>query len=71
LRGVNSVTQNERVIAQKPFSVGKQYPPTTRPPKYRNPADPEETWHGRGPWPEWLKDLEKAGRKREEFLIGA
>lgn len=52
-------------------SKRKNYPPTTRPPKYRNPDDAEETWHGRGPRPEWLKDLEDAGRKREEFLIGA
>ncbi|MCB1766993.1 MAG: H-NS histone family protein, partial [Candidatus Competibacteraceae bacterium] len=25
-------------------------------PKYRNPADPDQTWTGRGKMPNWLKD---------------
>ena len=28
-----------------------------------------ETWSGRGKAPNWLKALEAAGRRREEFLI--
>jgi len=36
-------------------------------PLYRGPKG--ETWAGRGLAPGWLTDLEKKGKKREEFLI--
>jgi DNA-binding protein H-NS len=36
-------------------------------PKYRSPKG--ETWAGRGLAPKWLTDLEKKGKKREQFLI--
>ena len=39
------------------------------PPKYRNPANPTDTWTGRGKQPRWLADLVKKGRKPEDFLI--
>jgi DNA-binding protein H-NS len=35
--------------------------------KYRGPKG--ETWAGRGLAPGWLTDLEKKGKKREQFLI--
>ena len=40
-------------------------------PKYRDPSNPDQTWAGRGAAPRWLKAYEAAGRKRDEFLIGA
>ena len=40
-------------------------------PKYRNPADPEQTWSGRGKRPRWLVAAMKSGRKIEEFRIEA
>ena len=39
------------------------------PPKYRNPANPKETWAGRGKQPRWLSAETAKGRKLEEFLI--
>lgn len=57
--------------AGKKSAAKKKYGPTTLPPKYRNPADPTETWHGRGPRPEWLIELIDAGREKEEFLIAS
>ncbi len=39
------------------------------PPKYRNPANPDETWSGRGKQPRWLAALAAKGKKPEEFLI--
>ena len=39
------------------------------PPKYRNPANKDETWTGRGKQPLWLAAMIKKGRKLEEFLI--
>jgi DNA-binding protein H-NS len=38
-------------------------------PKYRNPANAEETWAGRGKPPRWLATYLDNGRKIEEFLI--
>ena len=38
-------------------------------PKYRNPADPSQTWAGRGLQPRWLKAALKSGKKIEGFLI--
>lgn len=39
-------------------------------PKYRNPADPSETWSGRGKQPRWLVSAMKSGRKIDDFKIG-
>ena len=38
-------------------------------PKYRNPANPKETWSGRGQLPRWMAAEVARGRKREDFLI--
>ncbi len=35
--------------------------------KYRNPADPEKTWTGRGVMPTWLQALINEGHDRSEF----
>lgn len=37
-------------------------------PKYKDPQS-DATWSGRGLTPKWLVEKEKAGTKREEFLI--
>jgi DNA-binding protein H-NS len=38
--------------------------------KYRNPQNADEAWSGRGRMPLWLGAAIKAGKDREEFLIG-
>ena len=38
-------------------------------PKYRNPADPSETWAGRGKQPRWLVSALKSGRSIRDFEI--
>ena len=38
-------------------------------PKYRNPANPKETWTGRGKQPRWMAAETAQGRKAEDFLI--
>lgn len=38
-------------------------------PKYRNPANPAETWSGRGKQPRWLAAETAKGKKAEDFLI--
>lgn len=37
--------------------------------KYANPADPAETWTGRGRKPRWLAAKLKSGDKIEKYLI--
>ena len=41
----------------------------TVPPKYRNPANPEQTWSGRGKRPRWFNDALKAGKKEKDLLV--
>lgn len=39
-------------------------------PKYRNPANPDQTWSGRGRKPRWLTvALTRVGAKLEDFAI--
>src|ERR1700730_15351658 len=38
-------------------------------PKYRNPAEPAETWAGRGKQPRWLTAQLKSGKKIDDFQI--
>ena len=38
-------------------------------PKYRNPANPAETWSGRGKHPRWLAGLIGSGRNIDDFRI--
>src|SRR5258708_1551366 len=38
-------------------------------PKYRNPAQPSETWAGRGKRPRWLTAQLKSGKQIDDFRI--
>lgn len=38
-------------------------------PKYRNPANPEQTWTGRGKRPRWFSDALAQGRKETDLAI--
>ena len=40
-------------------------------PKYRNPAEPSETWAGRGKKPRWLSAQLVLGKQIDDFLIAA
>ncbi len=39
------------------------------PAKYRNPADPSQTWSGRGRQPAWYKDALKKGKTAKSLEI--
>jgi len=49
---------------QKPAKQGKKLPP-----KYINPADPSQTWSGRGKRPNWLVAELNKGKKLEDFRV--
>jgi len=38
-------------------------------PKYQNPADPRETWSGRGKQPSWITMQLRAGKTLADFAI--
>lgn len=38
-------------------------------PKYRNPADPSQTWSGRGKRPRWFQAQLDAGKKESDLAI--
>ncbi len=67
--------QVEAIILEAGFTVdevfgkikGKKAP---RPPKYRNPDDPSQTYSGMGRKPGWLVEKLEAGAEIDDFLIG-
>ena len=65
--------RGSRVNARSRRGNGRSHPLKGRTvaPKYRDPADPSQTWAGRGQAPRWLTAYEAQGRNRDEFLIGA
>ncbi|WP_343639668.1 H-NS histone family protein [Roseateles sp.] len=60
-------TVAEGAEALKPYLPVASHGGKTAPVRYRNPANPADTWSGRGRAPKWLADLEAQGRGREEF----
>jgi DNA-binding protein H-NS len=67
----------ERAAAEHGFSLadltGAAMPgkrgKSKSPAKYRNPADPTQTWSGRGRKPRWIIDAAAAGRDLADFEI--
>jgi DNA-binding protein H-NS len=53
--------------AQKIGHARRPYPQVF--PKYRNPAQPSETWAGRGKQPRWLTAQLRSGKKLDDFRI--
>ena len=56
-------------VAKKPRTTTKGRKLGAVAPKYRNPANPKETWTGRGKQPRWLAAETSKGRNLDEFLI--
>jgi DNA-binding protein H-NS len=77
-RKVTALAKAEGYTVDELFGGAKAVPKARKPaaaprkvaPKYRNPANPNETWAGRGQQPRWLSALTAKGRKLEDFLIG-
>jgi DNA-binding protein H-NS len=60
----SSETSRKRTGRKPAKSAGSKVAP-----KYRNPANPSETWSGRGRQPRWLAALVQKGKEPSEFLI--
>ena len=52
-----------------PMERSKKRAASAAAPLYRDPANPDNTWSGRGLPAKWLKAYEAQGRTREEFRI--
>jgi DNA-binding protein H-NS len=67
----------ERAAAEHGFSLAELTgaPVSTKrvksksPAKYRNPADPTQTWSGRGRKPRWIIDASAEGRDLSDYEI--
>ena len=55
--------------ASKPGRKRKAGPKTASAPKYKNPADPNQTWTGKGRQPEWFKAAIKSGTSPDAMEI--
>ena len=61
--GLGAVSHNVKKMSH----ARRPYPQVF--PKYRNPAEPSETWAGRGKKPRWLAAQLKSGKKIDDFRI--
>jgi DNA-binding protein H-NS len=60
---LGAVPHDGKKISHAPRPYPQVYP------KYRNPAEPSETWAGRGKKPRWLTALLKSGKPIDDFRI--
>jgi DNA-binding protein H-NS len=60
--GLGAVSHNAKMSHAR-----RSYPQVF--PKYRNPAEPSETWAGRGKRPRWLTAQLKSGKQIDDFRI--
>lgn len=58
------ITISDLQAAQTP-----EKPASTAKPKYRNPANHDQVWSGRGKPPVWMRTHLDAGGDKEDFLI--
>ncbi len=54
----------EQVVGVAPASTRKPVAP-----KYANPADPSQTWSGRGRKPKWVVEALEAGKSLDDLAI--
>jgi DNA-binding protein H-NS len=59
--------QSNGVSSERPQRQRRPYPRVL--PKYQNPAEPLETWAGRGKQPRWVTEQLRSGKKLDDFRI--
>lgn len=55
----------QELLGDEKLTKGK----TKAVPKYANPADPTQTWTGRGRKPKWVEELLASGKSLEDAAI--
>jgi DNA-binding protein H-NS len=66
-KSFSTTDKAERKAPQKEVVAKRSYPKVL--PLYRNPAEPSETWSGRGNRPRWLAAQIAAGKDQDDFRI--
>ena len=61
--GLGAVSHNVKKMSNARHAYPRVFP------KYRNPAEPSETWAGRGKKPRWLTAQLKLGKQIDDFRI--
>lgn len=65
---IQALIKSEGVTLEEVFGgAGKARRPAVA--KYRNPADRNQTWSGRGKRPRWFNAALKSGKKEQDLLI--
>jgi DNA-binding protein H-NS len=64
-----AVKQINEIAASINHTVKLFGPKGSMPVKFRDPANPKNTWKGMGTPSKWLKDYLAEGRSLEEFLV--
>lgn len=61
----------EAIEALRPYlpATKKRYGKSTAEAKYRDPANADNTWSGKGKHPQWLQAYLAAGKTKDDFLI--
>jgi DNA-binding protein H-NS len=57
------LVQNVRKPERRPYPIVL--------PKFRNPAEPSQTWAGRGKQPRWLTAQLRSGKRIDDFRIAS
>jgi len=67
---ISAMVKAEGFAIEDVFAGGRHGMRRKVKPKYRNPADPSQTWTGRGKRPRWYAAALAAGKKERDLLIG-
>ena len=68
-KAIEAVAKEHGLSLNDILGVGGKSPRAAAPAKYKNPADPSQTWSGRGRQPQWYKDAIAAGKKPASLVI--
>ncbi len=67
-KAVEAVAKEHGMTLSEILGNGRKTKQATTP-KYKNPANPSQTWSGRGRQPAWYKDAIAAGKKPKSLEV--
>ena len=68
-KAIEAVAKDHGVSVKDIYGTGSKRKKAKAAPKYRNPANPDETWSGKGRQPAWYKAAIAAGASLESMKI--
>ncbi len=67
---LTQIAKDEGYSIEELFGTGRKGGKGSVGAKYANPADPSQTWTGRGKRPNWFKDALASGASEESLRVG-